>query len=120
MNSRITVVTERAETAGKNPILRSKFDYAVARAVASANVVAEYLVPFLNSTGQALIFKGIWSETEQQILKKALAELNAEIQRTHEFILPNNRGIRNIIRISSINKCPHQYPRYIGKPKKQP
>ena len=77
-------------------------------------------MPFLNSTGQALIFKGGWSETEQQILKKALAELNAEIQQTHEFILPNNRGIRNIIRISSINKCPHQYPRSIGKPKKQP
>ena len=120
LNSRITVVTERAETAGRDPILRSNFDYAIARAVASANVVAEYLVPFLNSTGQALIFKGSWSETEQQILKKALAELNAEIQRTHEFILPNNRGIRNIIRISSINKCPHQYPRSIGKPKKQP
>jgi len=56
LNSRITVVTERAEKAGKDPILRSNFDYAVARAVASANVVAEYLVPFLNSTGQALIF----------------------------------------------------------------
>ena len=120
LDSRIKVVTERAEEAGRNPIFRSNFDYAIARAVASANVVAEYLVPFLNSTGQALIFKGSWSETEQQILKKALAELNAEIQRTHEFILPNNRGIRNIIRISSINKCPHQYPRSIGKPKKQP
>ncbi len=120
LDSRIEVVTERAEQAGRDPIFRSNFDYAIARAVASANVVAEYLVPFLNPTGQALIFKGGWSETEQQILKKALTELNAEIQRTHEFILPNNRGIRNIIRISSINKCPHQYPRSIGKPKKQP
>ena len=77
-------------------------------------------MPFLNSTGQALIFKGGWSEAEQQILKTALTELNAGIQRTHEFVLPNNRGIRNIIRISSINKCPNQYPRSIGKPKKQP
>ena len=62
-----------------------------------------------------LVFAG-----ESRSLKKALAELNAEIQQTHEFILPNNRGIRNIIRINSINKCPHQYPRSIGKPKKQP
>ena len=120
LDSRIKVVTERAEEAGRDPSLRNNFDYAIARAVASANVVAEYLVPFLNSTGKALIFKGGWSETEQQILKKALAELNAEIQQTHEFILPNNRGIRNIIRIISINKCPNQYPRSIGKPKKQP
>ena len=120
LNSRITVVTERAETAGRDPILRGNFDYAMARAVASANVVAEYLVPFLNSTGQALIFKGGWSESEKQILNKALTELNAEIQRTQKFVLPNNRGVRNIIRISSINKCPNQYPRSIGKPKKQP
>ncbi|MBW3042649.1 16S rRNA (guanine(527)-N(7))-methyltransferase RsmG [Prochlorococcus marinus] len=120
LNSRITVVTERAETAGRDPTLRSNFDYAIARAVASADVVAEYLVPFLNSTGQALIFKGDWNEIEQQILKKALTELNAEIQRAYKFVLPNNRGIRNIIRISSINKCPNQYPRSIGKPKKQP
>ncbi len=120
LNSRITVVTERAEKAGRDPILRSNFDYAIARAVASANVVAEYLIPFLKSTGQALIFKGSWSEAEQQILKKALTELNAEIQLNHKFILPNNRGIRNIIRINSINKCPNQYPRAIGKPKKQP
>ena len=120
LNSRITVVTERAENAGRDPILRGNFDYAMARAVASANVVAEYLVPFLNSTGQALIFKGGWSESEKQILNKALTELNAEIQRTQKFVLPNNRGVRNIIRISSINKCPNQYPRSIGKPKKQP
>ena len=120
LNSRITVVTERAETAGRDPALRGNFDYAIARAVASANVVAEYLVPFLNSKGQALIFKGGWSEAEHQILKKALTELNAKIKRTHKFVLPNNRGIRNIIRISSINKCPNQYPRSIGKPKKQP
>jgi len=120
LNSRITVVTERAEKAGKDPILRSNFDYAVARAVASANVVAEYLVPFLNSTGQALIYKGCWSEIEQKTLKKAVTELNAEIKRTHKFELPNNRGVRNIIRISSMKKCPNQYPRSIGKPKKQP
>ncbi len=120
LNSRITVVTERAEKAGRNPALRSNFDYAIARAVASANVVAEYLIPFLNLTGQALIFKAGWSESDQQILKKALTELNAEIQRTHQFVLPNNRGMRNVIRIASTNKCPNQYPRSIGKPKKRP
>jgi len=120
LNSRITVVTERAEIAGKNPILRGNFDYAVARAVASTNVVAEYLVPFINSTGQALIYKGSWNKTDQKTLNKAVIEMNAEIKQTHKFELPNNRGIRNIIRISSIDKCPNQYPRSIGKPKKQP
>ena len=120
LNSRVTVVTERAESAGRDQLLRGQFDYAIARAVASANVVAEYLVPFLNARGQALIFKGDWTQEDQQILKKALTELNAEIQRTDKFELPNNRGIRNIIRISSVHECPNQYPRSVGKPKKQP
>ena len=120
LSSRIRVLTERAESTGKNPIFRGHFDYAIARAVAPANVVAEYLVPFLNSAGQALIYRGSWEETDQQILKKALTKLNAEIQQTHKFELPHNRGIRNIIRIISVNKCPNQYPRSTGKPKKQP
>ncbi len=120
LSSRITVVTERAESAGKDQILRGSFEYAIARAVAPASVVAEYLVPFLNSRGQALIYKGDWSEIEQQVLKKALTQLNAEIKQTHKSILPGNRGVRNIIRIIAPEKCPNQYPRTIGKPKKQP
>ena len=120
LTSRITVLTERAESIGKHPNFRGHFDYAVARAVAPATVVAEYLVPFLNSKGYALIYKGSWDKIDQQILKKALTELNAEIKQTHKFELPHNRGARNIIRINSVNKCPNQYPRSIGKPKKQP
>ena len=120
LSSRITVVTGRAESAGKEPILRGNFDYAIARAVAPATVVAEYLVPFLSSKGQALIYRGGWSEKEQLLLKKALTELNAEIKQTHKFVLPDDRGMRNIIRISPTHKCPNKYPRSIGKPKKQP
>ena len=120
LSSRITILTKRAESAGKEVILRGTFDYAIARAVAPISVVAEYLVPFLNSRGQALIYKGNWTKIEQQILKKALTELNAEIKQTQKFSLPDNRGIRNIIRISSNKPCPNQYPRAIGKPKKKP
>ena len=120
LSSRITVLTERAESAGKNPIFRGEFDYAIARAVAPATVVAEYLVPFLNSKGQALIYKGSWNEVEKKILNKALIELNAEIRKTYNFSLPESRGIRNIIRIITNEKCPNQFPRSIGKPKKQP
>ena len=120
LDSRITIITDRAESIGKETIFRGEFDYSIARAVAPASVVAEYLVPFLNSNGQALIYKGIWNQAEQQILKKALTQLNAEITQTHNFELPDNRGVRNIIRISTTKMCPVQYPRSIGKPKKRP
>ena len=120
LGSRITVVTNRAESAGKDPVFRGDFDYAVARAVAPATVVAEYLIPFLNSTGKAFIYKGSWTYTDQKCLNIALTELNAQVEQIHKFKLPNNRGLRNIISISSIKECPDQYPRSIGKPKKNP
>ncbi len=120
LNSRVNVITERAELAGQNQIFRGSFDYAIARAVAPAAVVAEYLVPFLKSKGHALIYKGSWTEADQQILKKALSSLNAEIQQINEFELPDNRGIRNVIRIHPFEKCPDEYPRSIGKPMKKP
>ena len=118
--SQIKVITARAESAGQDNLLRGNFDFALARALAPANVVAEYLVPFLNSRGQALIFKGNWSNEEQRTLQNALLVLNAEIKEFNKLELPDNRGVRSIIRIKSIDKCPNNYPRSIGKPKKQP
>ena len=52
---RVRVRTERIETTGRNRHFRGSFDRAVARAVAAAPVVAEYLVPLLKTDGQALL-----------------------------------------------------------------
>ena len=120
LNQRIHVITERAEITGHKQSFRKGFDYALARAVAPAAVVAEYLIPFLNSTGQGLLFKGKWTNEEQNDLGKALLKLNAKVTEVQKFNLPDNRGPRNVIRIASIAKCPNKYPRTVGTPRKQP
>ena len=38
----------------------------MARAVAAAPVVAEYLVPLLQTEGNALLYRGQWGEADQQ------------------------------------------------------
>ena len=120
LNTRIQIIRERAELTAHNQSFRRKFDYAMARAVAPAAVVAEYLIPFLNSTGQGLIFKGKWTNQEQNNLARALITLNAKLKESQKFDLPDNRGIRNVIRIESIGECPNKYPRTVGIPRRQP
>ena len=61
---RVRVRTERIETTGRDGAFRGSFDRAVARAVAAAPVVAEYLVPLLNTDGQALLYRGQWNDTD--------------------------------------------------------
>ena len=69
---RVTVITERIETGGHDPALRGGFDLAMARAVAAALVVAEYLVPLLQPEGEALLYRGQWEATDTEQLQRAL------------------------------------------------
>ncbi len=120
LNSRVSVLTERAETTGHSDTCRSSFDFAIARAVATAPVLAEYLIPLLNSTGEALLYKGKWNDLEHRQLINALKPLNSKIKTIERFKLPENKGIRHLIRIAKYKECPQEYPRSIGIPKKNP
>ena len=120
LSNRITIINERVESSGHNLNLRNKFDVAMARAVASAPVVAEYLIPLLKPKGKAHIYKGKWSKTNQAELNKALMVLHAEVKLIENNLLPEERGMRNVIRIVSKGNCPAKYPRAIGVPTKSP
>ena len=116
----IKVCNNRAEVLGHKPNYRGKFDIAMARAVSSASVVSEYLVPLLNSNGEAYIYKGKVNESEQKALKEALKTLNSKIKSIETTQLPENRGDRLLIKVIQNGKCPDNYPRSIGVPSKRP
>tara|TARA_Y100001968_G_scaffold333191_1_gene394621 strand:- start:872 stop:1564 length:693 start_codon:yes stop_codon:yes gene_type:complete len=120
LSSRIIIRNERAEIIGHQRQLRGEFDFAIARAVARAPVVAEYLVPLLKKSGQGLIYKGKCHELELQHLNKALGLLNAQIQTIQQINLPKGKGERHLIRIISKKNCPEAYPRKTGIPSKRP
>ncbi len=120
LSSRVAIYTERAEVTGRKPISRANFDLAMARAVAIAPVVAEYLVPLINRDGEVLIFRGHWSELDQQKLTKALIPLQASLIKVDRQTLPNNRGERHVLRIKAKGTCPKFYPRSVGIPSKKP
>jgi 16S rRNA (guanine527-N7)-methyltransferase len=72
LEHRVQVRCERVERSGQSKQCRGRFHWALARAVASAPVVAEYLVPLLAPEGRALLYRGQWSDADQAALAEGL------------------------------------------------
>ena len=120
LEDRLEFCSDRIETLGRSQPWRGRYDWALARAVAPAPVVAEYLVPLLKPTGQALLYRGQWSSDDQQQLTAAAALLKARVNAVEGTELPAGRGQRHAISLSPIAPCPMRYPRAVGLPAKQP
>lgn len=120
LGPRLEFCSDRIEKLGRSSTWRGQFDLAVARAVAPAPVVAEYLVPLLNSNGQALLYRGQWSAADQLQLEAAAQTLNAKVHAVQACELPAGRGQRHAITLIPTAACPRQYPRAVGLPAKQP
>ena len=117
---RVELRCERVELTGRQGQCRGRFDLAMARAVAAAPVVAEYLVPLLAPEGQALLYRGQWTRGDQQELDRALTLLQAHLERCEQRELPAGRGQRTALLLRSTAPCPRQYPRAVGMPSKFP
>lgn len=120
LSDRVTVRTERIEITAHERNFRGQFDLAMARAVAAAPVVAEYLVPLLNTQGQALIYRGQWAPEDAASLGRALKTLKAELHSVQRCQLPGERGTRHMLRVQPVAPCPKTYPRAVGTPGREP
>ncbi|WP_415398867.1 16S rRNA (guanine(527)-N(7))-methyltransferase RsmG [Synechococcus sp. W4D4] len=120
LGDRVDLRCERIELTGRQKRCRGQFDLAMARAVAAAPVVAEYLVPLLAPGGQALLYRGQWGPEDQTQLEKAARQLKAQIQSCRQEELPAERGQRTAILLSPTETCPKTYPRAVGIPSKFP
>ena len=114
------VRTERIETTGRDRNFRGSFDRAVARAVAAAPVVAEYLVPLLKTDGQALLYRGQWNDADAVPFNRALRLLQARLMEVQHRQLPGDRGTRHLLRVQPNGPCPRSYPRAVGTPSRDP
>jgi 16S rRNA (guanine527-N7)-methyltransferase len=120
LSERVEVRTERIETTAHDPRWRNSFDLAMARAVASAPVVAEYLVPMLQPEGAALLYRGQWSKADGTELDRALHALHAKVSAVQRQELPGRRGLRHVLRVHPTADCPKRFPRAVGLPTKFP
>jgi len=118
--SRVQLRCERIERTGQGGSTRGRFDWALARAVAKAPVVAEYLVPLLRPDGRALLYRGQWSPEDQAALERALVPLRARLEGVERLDLPADRGLRHALLLRPTGPCPKGYPRAVGVPARQP
>ena len=120
LKPRVEVVCTRAEVLGRDARYRGRFDVAVARGVAAAPVVAEYLVPLLDRRGVALLYRGRWSPADHQALEQAARQLGCRVRARERCLLPGNRGQRHVLVLEPETACPAPYPRPVGVPARQP
>lgn len=116
----VDTVHSRAEELARNKDFRGKFDVATSRAVASLNVLLEYMIPFVKVGGYCICMKGANVEEEINNAKKALNILQCKIENVESFNLPGSDYARNIIIIKKIGETPNKYPRKAGTPTKEP
>jgi len=117
---RVQLRCERVERTGRSRDCRGRFDWAMARAVAAAPVVAEYLVPLLAPQGRALLYRGRWEPGDRADLDRALPPLRAEVEAVQGRELPAERGVRHALWLRPLAPCPAAYPRAVGVPLKAP
>jgi len=113
-------LTERAEALGQHPDHREQYDLALLRAVAPANVCAEYALPLLTLGGRAILYRGQWSDEERQALERAIAKLGGTITTIEPFTTPLSQGQRHCIHLDKVAPTPDRFPRGIGIPRQRP
>lgn len=117
---KISSIHFRVEEVGQNVNYREKFDVVTSRAVASLNILAEYMLPLIKVGGKCICMKGSEIEREIENSKKAIDILGGKIEKVENFNLANTDIKRNVVVIKKIKETPKKYPRKPGIPSKEP
>jgi 16S rRNA (guanine527-N7)-methyltransferase len=113
-------IVSRIEELGQNRSHRHQSDLALIRAVAAANICAEYALPLVKVGGTAILYRGNWTEAETTSLELAVAKLGGEISQIDRFTTPISHSIRHCIWLQKTTDTHPYYPRAIGIPTQKP
>lgn len=96
----VKAISGRAEKLAKNKQYREQYNLALIRAVGSPSLCAEYALPLLKSGGLAVLYRGHWSQEEQQELTKNIHKLGGKLQSIRALKTPITDSIRHCIYIN--------------------
>lgn len=116
----VQVIQSRAEDLGQDLHHREKYDWAVARAVASMPVLVEYLLPLVHIGGRILAQKGESGPAEAQAAEHAITLTGGRLRQVLPIHLPGVADERFLIVVDKIARTPVTYPRRPGIPAKSP
>ncbi|SRR5579883_853988 len=113
-------IVGRVEAIGRQQGHRQTYDLALIRAVAPAAVCAEYALPLLKIGGNAVLYRGQWTDTETASLTAAVATLGGKIDAIDAFKTPLTDSDRHCVYIQKVASTPDEFPRAIGIPTQKP
>jgi 16S rRNA (guanine527-N7)-methyltransferase len=102
--ARVSVLTGRAEEINQSDRHYQKYDLVLLRAVGNVSLCAQYVMPFLKTGGQAILYRGQWTETEQLELDKICDRLEAKLTHLESFTTPLTNSQRHCLHITKITK----------------
>lgn len=118
--SDVTVLSKRVEEVGHMPEHREAYDIAIARAVAPAPTLAEYLLPLVKVGGKGLMQKGTRGPLEILEAGKIVDLCGGEINDLRRLNFDGIEGEGNLVIIDKLRHTPMEFPRAVGIPAKKP
>ncbi len=116
----VMVITDRAEKVAHLAEHRQKYDWAIARAVASMPTLMEYLLPFVKVGGCGLAMKGENAPIEAHQAEHAYQILGGRLRKLIPIHLPKISEDRYLVLVDKVACTPESYPRRPGIPEKRP
>jgi 16S rRNA (guanine527-N7)-methyltransferase len=99
---RVNIFTGRAEQLNQTNIHFQRYDLALLRALGNVTLCAKYVMPFLKVGGQAVLYRGQWTEIEQLELGEICKELHAEISDLESFTTPLTDSQRHCLHVTKL------------------
>ena len=99
---------------------REQYDFALARAVARLNVLAELCLPYVRVGGAFLALKGPGAAEELNEAARAVKLLGAQVEAVIDYAVPGEELRHNIVVLRKTAPTPKQYPRRFAQIKKSP
>jgi 16S rRNA (guanine527-N7)-methyltransferase len=118
--SGVEVHAGRAETLGRQPDLRGRFDAVFARAVGPLPVVAELTLPFLRVGGLLVAQRRGNLARHVEEAAEAMAALGGGAARVRTIELPGLSDGRALVVVEKLAPTPDKYPRRPGAPSRRP
>ena len=118
--SDVTVLAQRVEEVGQDPLHRERYQLVIARAVAAMPVLLEYLLPLAKPGGLVVMQKGENGAQEAEAAQKIMHKLGGDLKEVRPVSLPDVDGNRFLIVVAKNAHTPKDYPRHAGTPAKTP
>lgn len=114
----VVCVHARAEEQPKGS--RESFDFALSRAVARLNILAELCLPYVRTGGCFVAMKGVDSDEEIKEAGAALKMLGARLEAVKDYTIPGTDISHRLVIIRKIRETPKKFPRHWAQIKKTP